>query len=609
MAWTDYREFLAALEKAGELRRVTEAVSPYLEVTEIADRVMKAGGPALLFESVVGPPHRLGTPDPRSAVMGMPPLLSGAGLAVRKSGSSDGPDPTSRTPEPPNPRTSSGLAGAIRTAMAATSTPQPPSSSQGAGGGGVSEWVPLTTVRYEHPICINAMGSRRRMSMALSCDDFEEHAARIAKLLPPPIPKSPKEAIAIVIDAFKEVKDTIPKTVGSGACQEIVMQGDEIDLRKLPILTCWPEDGGPFITLPLVFTYDPSTGKRNVGMYRMQLYDRNTLGMHWQMHKTGMRHMEEAGRASSLPRRAGVPASQERQGPVILSGSKEHGPAGVPPGCIQVAVALGGDPAYTFSAISPLPPGLDEMAFAGFLRRKNAELVKCKTIDMKVPADAEIILEGYVDPTERRLEGPFGDHTGYYSLAGMFPVFHCTCVTMRERAIYPATIVGQPPMEDGWMGKAVERIFMPMIRLTVPEIVDINLPVEACFHNVAFVSIKKKYPGHAYKVMNAVWGLGGLAFTKFVFVFDEDVDVQDHAAVLFRLGANCDPGRDALHSRGPVDQLDHASLAEGFGGKIGFDCTHKWPGENGFSRDFPKLIEMSADVKARIDALWPKLGL
>ena len=587
MAWSDYREFLAALEKAGELRRITEAVSPYLEVTEIADRVMKAGGPALLFESVVGPPHRLGTPDPRSAVMGMPSLLSGAGLAVRKSGSSDGPDPTPRTPEPPKPRTSSGLADAIRAASSQreSGASVTPSLTLPQGGGNADsqalqgrgeEWVPLGTVRYEHPICINAMGTRKRMSMALSCDDYEEHAARIAKLLPPPIPKSPKEAISIVIDAFKEVKDTIPKTVSSGACQEIVMQGDEIDLRKLPILTCWPEDGGPFITLPLVFTYDPNTGKRNVGMYRMQLYDRNTLGMHWQMHKTGMRHMEEAG------------ANE---------------------GMIQVAVALGGDPAYTFSAISPLPPGLDEMAFAGFLRRKNAELVKCKTIDMKVPADAEIVLEGYVDPTERRLEGPFGDHTGYYSLAGMFPVFHCTCVTMRERAIYPATIVGQPPMEDGWMGKAVERIFMPMIRLTVPEIVDINLPVEACFHNVAFVSIKKKYPGHAYKVMNAVWGLGGLAFTKFVFVFDEDVDVQDVSAVLFRLGANCDPVRDALHSRGPVDQLDHASLSEGFGGKIGFDCTHKWPGENGFSRDFPKLIEMSPEVKAKIDALWPRLGL
>lgn len=511
MAYRDFREFLDALEKAGELKRITEPISPYLEITEIADRMMKSGGPALLFENVVGPPHRLGTPNPRSAVMGEPPLQ------------------TSLEP----------------------------------------------SQKYEFPVAINTMGSRKRMSMALGVEDFEEHAERIAALLPPPIPRSPGDALQLAVRAFKELKSAIPKTVSRGACQEIVLRGEDIDLRKLPILTCWPEDGGPFITLPLVFTHDPATGKRNVGMYRMQLYDRATLGMHWQMHKTGMRHMEAAA---------------------------EHG-------TIQVAVALGGDPAYTFSAISPLPPGLDEMAFAGFLRRKNAELVQCKTIDMKVPADAEIILEGNVDPNERRLEGPFGDHTGYYSLAGMFPVFHCTCVTMRQSAIYPATIVGQPPMEDGWMGKAVERIFMPMICLTVPEIVDIHLPVEACFHNVAFVSIKKKYPGHAYKVMNAIWGLGGLAFTKFVFVFDEDVDVQDTAQVLFRLGANCDPGRDALHSRGPVDQLDHASLAEGFGGKIGFDCTHKWPGENGFSRDFPKLIQMSQEVKAKIDSLWPKLGL
>lgn len=534
MAWTDYREFLEALEKAGELKRIMEPVSPYLEVTEIADRVMKAGGPALLFENVVGQHHRLGTPEPMSAVMGRESIHT---------------------------------------------IPQE---------GGI--------IRYPHPIAINTMGTRKRMSMALSCDDYEEHAARIAKLLPPPIPKSPHEALAIVVDAFKEVKDTIPKTVSHAPCQEIVMQGGDIDLTKLPILTCWPEDGGPFITLPLVFTYDPNTGKRNVGMYRMQLYDKNSCGMHWQMHKTGMRHMEDT---------IGSPLHDSKN---RGEGSGE-GQDRVPPGMMHVAVALGGDPAYTFSAISPLPPGLDEMAFAGFLRRKNAELVKCKTIDMKVPADAEIILEGYVDPSERRLEGPFGDHTGYYSLASEFPVFHCTCVTMRVGAIYPATIVGQPPMEDGWMGKAVERIFMPMIRLTVPEIVDINLPVEACFHNVAFVSIKKKYPGHAYKVMNAIWGLGGLAFTKFIFVFDEDCDVQDVASVLFRLGANCDPGRDALMSRGPVDQLDHASMQEGFGGKIGFDCTHKWPGENGFSRDFPKLITMSPDVKAKVDEMWGRLGL
>jgi len=238
-------------------------------------------------------------------------------------------------------------------------------------------------------------------------------------------------------------------------------------------------------------------------------------------------------------------------------------------------------------------------------------MVKAKTVDVMVPADCEMVIEGYVDPSERRLglEGPFGDHTGYYSLAEDFPVLHVTAVTMREKAVYPATIVGQPPMEDGWMGKAVERIFLPMIQLTVPEIVDMNLPVEATFHNVAFVSIKKKYPGHAYKVMNAIWGLGGLAFTKMVFIFDEDCNVQNVDEVLFRLGANCDPLRDTLVSKGPVDQLDHASLEEGFGGKIGFDCTHKWPGENGFNRHYPKLIKMSDDVRTKIDGLWPKLGL
>ena len=236
-------------------------------------------------------------------------------------------------------------------------------------------------------------------------------------------------------------------------------------------------------------------------------------------------------------------------------------------------------------------------------------MVPAKTVDMQIPEDCEIVIEGYVDPSERRLEGPFGDHTGYYSLADQFPVLHVTALTMREKAIYPATIVGQPPMEDGWMGKAVERIFLPMIQLTVPEIVDMNLPVEACFHNVAFVSIKKKYPGHAFKVMNAVWGLGGLAFTKFVFVFDEDCDVQNMDEVLFRLGANCDPGRDSLFTKGPVDQLDHASTAMGFGGKVGFDCTHKLRGENGFDRDYPKLITMSDDVRQKIDSIWSSLGL
>lgn len=512
MAYRDFQHFIETLESKGELKRIGEPVSPYLEITEIADRMMKSGGPALLFENPVGPPPRLGTPDPMSAVMNHPSIHR----------------------------------------------------------------IPEGKVAYANPVAINTMGSRRRMSMALSCDDFEEHAERLSALLKTQPPTGKLEALKKLPGLFREIKTVPPRTVSHGKCQEIVLTGDEIDLTKLPVLTCWPEDAGPFITLPLVFTHDPNTGRRNVGMYRIQVFDKNTTGMHWQMHKTGMRHMEEAGEKKQR---------------------------------IEAAIVLGADPAMIFSAISPLPPGIDEMLFAGFLRRENVDLVQAKTVDLKVPADAEIVIEGYVDPSERRLEGPFGDHTGYYSLADQFPVFHATALTMRQKAVYPATIVGVPPMEDGWMGKAVERIFLPMIQLTTPEIVDMNLPVEACFHNVAFVSIKKKYPGHAYKVMNAIWGLGGLAFTKFVFVFDEDTNVQDFGDVLFRIGANCDPGRDMLASRGPVDQLDHAAVAMGFGGKIGFDCTHKWPGENGFARDYPKLIRMSEDVKKRIDALWPKLGL
>ncbi len=513
MPYRDLQHFLEFLDSKGELKRIQEPVSPYLEITEIADRVVKKGGPALLFENVVGRPMRLGTPNPRSAVMNHPSI------------------------HPPLP-------------------------------GGADQ-------RYM-PVSIGAMATRQRMSWAISCEDFEEHALRLEALLKPEIPKGPIAALKKLPWLFSELKGVPPKTVTKAKCQEVVLQGDEIDLTKLPVLTCWPEDGGPFVTLPLVFTHDPNTGKRNVGMYRVQVHDKNTCGMHWQMHKTGMRQMEDAG----------------------AQGKK-----------LEVAVALGGDPCLAFCAIAPLPPGIDEMLFGGFLRRESVQMVKAKTVDLMVPADAEIVLEGYVDPSERRLEGPFGDHTGYYSLAGDFPVLHVTAITMREKPIYPATIVGQPPMEDGWMGKAVERVFMPFIKLSVPEIVDMNLPVEGTFHNVAFVSVKKKYPGHGFKILNAIWGLGGLAFTKFVFVFDEDCNVQDLGEVIFRIGANCDPARDVMQTRGPVDQLDHASLSEGFGGKIGFDCTHKWPGENGFTRDYPKLITMADDVKARVDALWPRLGL
>jgi 4-hydroxy-3-polyprenylbenzoate decarboxylase len=395
-------------------------------------------------------------------------------------------------------------------------------------------------------------------------------------MIPPDVPKDKMLAVKKLIQMFGEAKTILPKTVTKALCQEVVWQGEDIDLRKIPVLTCWPEDGGPFVTLPLVFTHDPNTGKRNVGMYRVQIHDEKTCGMHWQIHKTGQRQMEDAG--------------EKKQN-------------------LEVCVVLGGDPVYAFCAISPLPPGMDEMMFGGFLRRERVELVKAKTVDVMVPADAEFVIEGYVDPSERKLEGPFGDHTGYYSLAEDFPVLHVTAITMRQNPVYPATIVGQPPMEDGWMGKAVERIFLPMIKLTVPEIVDMHLPVEATFHNIAFVSIKKKYAGHAYKVMNAIWGLGGLSFTKFVFIFDEDCDVQDIGEVLFRIGANCDPMRDTLQTKGPVDQLDHASIIEGFGGKIGFDCTHKLPGENGFNRHYPKLITMAEDVRSKVDALWPKLGL
>jgi 4-hydroxy-3-polyprenylbenzoate decarboxylase len=429
-------------------------------------------------------------------------------------------------------------------------------------------------VGYDIPVAINCFGSRKRMSMALGVDDVDEIASEIQALLQPEVPASISAKIKKLLELGRFAK-AAPKKVSSGICQEIVMQGNEVDLTRLPVLTCWPEDGGPFITLPMVFTHDPNTGKRNVGMYRIQIYDKNTTGMHWQMHKVGAEHMR------------------------VASEKKEN---------IEACIVLGGHPAYTFSAIAPLPPGIDEMLFAGFLRRDSAKLVPAKTVDIDVPADAEIVIEGYVDPSESRIEGPFGDHTGYYSLADYFPVFHATCITMRAKPVYPATIVGIPPMEDAYMGQAVERIFLPLIRLTVPEIIDMHLPVDACFHNMAFVKIKKRYPGHAFKVMNAIWGLGQLMFTKFIFVFGDDVNIHDMRDVIFRIGANCDPMRDSLIVKGPIDQLDHASDVVGFGGKIGFDCTHKWPSE-GFPREWPKLITMSEDVKKKVDGIWGQLGI
>ena len=483
MAYESFQDFLTRLEREGELRRIKEPVSPYLEITEVADRMMKSpgGGKALLFERPTG---------------------------------------------------------------------------------------------YEIPVAINTFGSRRRMSMALGVDDFEEIGAEIDDLLKPEVPAGFVDKLKM-LPKLGRMATMPPKTVSSGICQEVALKGDQVDLTKLPVLHCWPQDGGPFITLPLVFTYDPSTGKRNVGMYRMQIYDRNTAGMHWQLHKVGAEHHRQ----------------REERGERI-----------------QAAVVLGGDPALTYSATAPLPPMIDEMLFAGFLRHKPVELVKCKTVDIQVPADAEIVLEGYVDPGERRPEGPFGDHTGFYTLQEPYPVFHVTAVTHRRNPIYPATIVGRPPMEDAYLGKATERIFLPLIRLMVPELVDLNLPVEACFHNLAFVSIRKRYPGHAFKVMNAIWGLGQLMFTKMIFVFDADANVQDIKECLWRATNNIDPERDMLVTRGPIDVLDHASREMGFGSKVGFDCTRKLPAE-GFHREWPDVIEMSPEVKRKIDELWPRLGL
>ncbi len=353
------------------------------------------------------------------------------------------------------------------------------------------------------------------------------------------------------------------------------MQGEHVDLGHLPILKCWPQDGGKYITLPLVFTHDPETGKRNVGMYRVQVYDRCTTGMHWQLHKVGAEHMR---------------GYAEKRRP------------------IDVAIVLGGDPALTYSATAPLPAGIDEMLFAGFLRKKPVTLVPAITVDIQVPEDAEIVIEGRIDPSEQRMEGPFGDHTGYYSLADMYPVLHLTAITHRKKAIYPATIVGKPPMEDGWLGKATERIFLPLVKLTLPEILDMNLPVEGIFHNIALIKIRKRYPGHAFKVMHALWGLGQMMFTKMIMIFDEDVDVQNVGECLWRLGNNIDPERDTCVVRGPVDMLDHASRLPGYGSKIGFDCTHKLAGE-GFQREWPDVITMREDVIRKVNGIWKELGL
>jgi 4-hydroxy-3-polyprenylbenzoate decarboxylase len=485
MAYSGFQDFLKRLEQAGELKRISEPVDPVLEITEIADRVVKAEGPALLFE---------------------------------------------------NPKGS------------------------------------------RFPVAINAFASRKRMSMALGVNDLEDIASQIERLvqLPGNVPRGLIGKAALLPELLPILKNTAPRTVsGPAPCQEVVKVGEEARLSELPILKCWPLDGGRFITLPLVFTKEATTGKRNVGMYRMQVYDDRTAGMHWQRHKVGSRHFAEyEARGKDIP----------------------------------VAVALGGDPAFTYAATAPLPDMIDEMVFAGFLRKSPVELVKCKTVDLEVPADAEFVIEGYVPANERRTEGPFGDHTGFYTLEDEYPVFKVTAITHRKDAVYPATIVGRPPMEDGWLGKATERIFLPLVRLFVPEVLDYNLPVEGVFHNLCIVKIRKRYPGHAQKVMNALWGLGQMMFTKIIIVVDEWVDVQNLQEVLWVTANNIDPERDILFTRGPMDVLDHASRAMGYGSKMGIDATKKLP-EEGFDRPWPPVIEMDTDIKKRVDTLWERLGL
>jgi len=402
-----------------------------------------------------------------------------------------------------------------------------------------------------------------------------------------------------MLPMLAEMGKFFPKTVATGPCKEVIRK-EHFDLKHLPILQCWPQDAGRFITLPCVVTRDPKTSKRNVGMYRMQVYDGQSTGMHWQRQKIGAEHYREMLRRNSQSRSSVDIMARTSGGSVIPEGK-------LPAGKMEVAVAIGTDPALTFSAIVPAPPDVEEYLIAGFLRQSPVELVKCETVDLEVPAASEIVLEGYVNLDELRMEGPFGDHTGFYSLPDLYPVFHLTCVTHRNNPIYATTIVGKPPQEDAYMGKAVERIFLPLMKLTIPELVDVNLPIEGVFHNLMIVSIRKSYPGQARKVMNAIWSLGQAMFTKCVIVVDEDVDVQDIGEVTLKVLNHIDPERDIQFTLGPVDSLDHASRLPNFGSKMGIDATRKWESE-GFARPWPDEILMDEKTKSVVNGKWKALA-
>lgn len=479
MAHKDLNQFLEILEREEELRRISQPVSPVLEITEITDRVSKKGGPALLFEKVEG--HRF-------------------------------------------------------------------------------------------PVVTNLFGSEKRMRLCFGGRSPDEVGRELKNFIEMEVPDTLWKSIK-ALPRLHQLSKFFPKKIEKAPCQEVVLK--EPDITLLPTLQCWPEDGGRFITFPVVITKDPETGRRNVGMYRLQVFDSKTLGVHWHPQKGGAQHWRMA----------------ERRGERL-----------------EVAVALGPDPAALYSATAPLPEGMDEFIFAGFLRGEPVEMVKCATLSLEVPACSQFVIEGYVEPGERRMEGPFGDHTGFYSLPDLYPVMHVTALTHRKDAIYPATVVGIPPMEDFYFGGATERIFLPLIKMQLPEIVDIHMPVEGVFHNLVFVSIDKRYPGHARKIGHALWGMGQMMFSKIIVIFDGDVDVQNLSECLWILGANIDPKRDVFFSEGPVDALDHASGLPHYGSKMGIDATKKWP-EEGFQRPWPNRIVMDPAIKKRVDDLWKSLGL
>jgi 4-hydroxy-3-polyprenylbenzoate decarboxylase len=462
-------------------------------------------------------------------------------------------------------------------------------------------------------VLMNQFGSERRMRMALGADSLDDVAKRIEALLHPVPPTSLMDKLKM-LPMLAEVSSYFPKVVDSkrAPCKEVVLRGEDVDVLKFPVLTTWPSDGGPFITLPCVVTKDPRSGKRNVGMYRMQVYDGKTTGMHWQRQKVAAEHLRDRLRATAEDVVGAVDVMARTAGgttaAVDVNGVPQHVVAKIRGERMEVAVAIGTDPAVTFSAIVPAPPDVEEYLIAGFLRGKAVEIVKCETVDLEVPATAEIVLEGYVELGELRTEGPFGDHTGFYTMQEEYPVFHITCITHRKNPIYAATIVGKPPMEDAWMGKAVERIFLPLMKLTLPEIVDVNLPPEAVFHNLMIVSIRKSYAGHARKVMNGIWAMGQAMFTKCIIVVDEDCDVDDLREVTLRVANNIDPERDIQFTLGPVDSLDHASRMPNFGSKMGIDATRKWAAE-GFMRPWPAMLEMPNEVKQRVAKICNDLGL